>query len=372
MAQILSIILVVALAYITVSSRTMAAEQLYDLDLALRKGAVDLASLHPRSETGDIINHLKVIQPGIVNRFGYFWGGPSERRMADAQSIIVEIRKTLPHALLGGALSESISGKYNELIFCNENGKARQFRLEELTSGVVQQKDAIFVDLSKDAAVEFYRCVGKRYIDMGFNIIHFESPASVIRHAGSPDAAMSSYIMIIQELREYARYRGRPLYLSGDLFLSRNARLELLYIPSRVYHNTVPDYMPFRRKILNPGVGVGYTYALSEEIVRFYANALGGNTKVMFYVDNWDRNQDDLRRFMELDAANRRKFIQLSYATARKYGSFFVVPLNHCTGCVEAAFVGDQCEIVDSNMTEYNAVRCNDVEFIAETFHGRE
>jgi hypothetical protein len=60
------------------------------------------------------------------------------------------------------------------------------------------------------------------------------------------------------------------------------------------------------RCITKNGIGVGYSYALSSQIVRDSRANAPGKVRVFFYVDNWDPTQDDLRRFMELDTESAK------------------------------------------------------------------
>ena len=96
------------------------------------------------------------------------------------------------------------------------------------------------------------------------------------------------------------------------------------------------------------------------------------DTAISKGVDNWDANQDDLRRFMELDPSNRRYLLTTSAQTAHKYGAYFIPPMLHCVDCIPAKVVGDKCEIRPDGKTEYDAVTCGDIPAIKETFTTRK
>jgi hypothetical protein len=81
----------------------------------------------------------------------------------------------------------------------------------------------------------------------------------------------------------------------------------------------------------------------------------------MFYVDNWDPEQDDLRRLMELGSANRRTLIVRSAENAAAGGAYFIPALYHCEGCgPKAEVIGDPCEILPNGKTQYDAYVCGD------------
>jgi hypothetical protein len=81
----------------------------------------------------------------------------------------------------------------------------------------------------------------------------------------------------------------------------------------------------------------------------------------MFYIDNWDPEQDDLRRLMELRSANRRTLIVKSAENAVAGGAYFIPTVYHCEGCgPRADVVGDPCEVLPNGKTQYDAFVCGD------------
>jgi hypothetical protein len=170
-------------------------------------------------------------------------------------------------------------------------------------------------------------------------------------------------------LKAYGRSIGRAVYISGDVdMLQGRVDIDAAYLPSRFYHTTIQQYKKYQNKISRPGIGVGYSYALSPQIVRdFHAKSPPG-TRLFFYVDNWDPTQDELRRLMELDVANRRFLIVESAKTAHANGAYFIPSRNHRDGCIAPSVVGDRRELMPgrSDRTEYDAVRCEDEAAIDE------
>ncbi len=336
----------------------------YSLDEAADRGMVDLAWTTPDDPQPNLhlIQHLGEINPGIVNRFAAFWGGPTQARIDHAIWLGSQIHAQLPRALLGFQVPESVAPDYAATLNCD--GKPRTFSVAALSAGDVQQADARWLDISKPAVTEFYICVGQAFIDGGFTLMHFEAPALVLSHAAARGGAEDAYRKVRAALSAYARRHGSPLYFSGDEALSAIMPLDAVYEPSRFFH-TIEMFRRYQNKVDNPGVGVGYYYALSPAIIRHYRSVVPSRTKVFFYVDNWDPAQDDLRRLMELDPVNRRLLITRSAENARAGGAYFVPSLNHCDGCVKPDAVRDKCEMLPGGTAQYDALACGDVPTIA-------
>ena len=167
----------------------------------------------------------------------------------------------------------------------------------------------------------------------------------MIRNSANPAQALAAYTQLALNLRRRAADKGRPLYLSGDFTTAAALKLEAVYEPSRFYH-LEPAYKRYQNRVARPGAGNGYSYVLSPAIIEDQKAKLPATTAVLFYVDNWNDKEDDLRRMMELDAGNRRFMIAQSLVVARQHGALFVPSLDHCVGCVAPRLVGDACEIL--------------------------
>lgn len=144
-------------------------------------------------------------------------------------------------------------------------------------------------------------------------------------------------------------------------------------LPSRFFHTSAFS-SKYQNKIARSGIGVGYSYALSPFIVKETVAAVPAGTRVFFDVDHWDSSQDDLRRFMELDAENRRFMILESMSNARKGSASFEPPLDTCGGCTPRSVVVDVCEKppnASPNYSEYNAIRCGDITTIKQALQMR-
>jgi hypothetical protein len=232
-----------------------------------------------------------------------------------------------------------------------------------------QAADRGMVDMAarKPAAAVFYDCFAQSYIDSGIAILRFEAPALMLKYASNPKAAERAFGEIAAHARAYAAAKGAHVYFIGDPAL-KGIHLDGVYVPSRFYH-TSAFAVKYQNKISRPDIGVGYSYALSPRIVRETVASVPAGTRVFFDVDHWDSTQDDLRRFMELDAENRRYLILQSMRNAKKGGASFVPPLDTCGGCTPRAAVVDACEKPPNpspDYTEYNAIRCGDLATIRE------
>jgi hypothetical protein len=217
-----------------------------------------------------------------------------------------------------------------------------------------------WLDLANPIARVYYICAGMMLIDRGYTLIDFEEHSNVIAHASSKSGAIKNYVEIMKTLRQYGAAKGEKIYFSGDPTTDDTAKeIDFLYVPSRFYHTSFAQ--KYQNKISRPGIGVGYAYSLSPLRVRDVLADKPPNRRVFFYVDNWDPKQDDLRRFMELDADNRRYLLQTSAQTAHENGAYFIPNLLHCVDCIPSNVVGDRCEIRPDGKTEYDAVTCQDI-----------
>jgi hypothetical protein len=265
--------------------------------------------------------------------------------------------------MLGIGIGESVRPDLDVTLGCDD-GAPRRFTASELTRpGRPLLGGTAWIDVSTDAGRNFYACQGRKYIDAGYSLINPDGGGLVIKNAASPRKAIENFNWVFSQLKTYGKSIGRPVYISGDVdMLESGANIDAAYLPSRFDHVTIPEYKKYQNKIVRPGIGVGYSYALSAQIVRDFRARSPSNVYLFFYVDNWDPAQDDLRRMMELDAANRRFLIVESAKTAHAGGAYFIPSLNHCDGCIAPSAIGDKCELMPdrTDKTEYDAVRCGD------------
>lgn len=335
----------------------------YDFQTALSKGVVDLSSDrwsgHDRAL---LIAHLPAIDPGLVNRFAFFYGGASDADLDETTKIAAAIHAVVPRALLGATLPEVVDNTYSVGLAC---GAGRGQFTGQQVGGEPLDDRLSWVDLSRPVASRFYDCLGRHFIDMGFDFVHFENAEGVIEHSARPAAAHAAYLRLAQDLRRYATSKGQPLYLSADHTLAAEAHLEAVYEPSRFYH-LGPAMRAFRNRIERPSHGVGYSYALSPVLIAAQQAKVPRSTTVLFYVDNWNSDQDDLRRMMELDGENRRFLISTSLKTARDHGAVFVPSLDHCVGCIPRGDVNDICEVLPDGRTQYDALACGDMSMLED------
>ena len=348
-----------------------AGAQSYSFQRAAELGMVYLAASHSSGENDDIVRHVRDVNPGIVDGLAYLWGGPTDARIEYAAATAAKVRQQIPQILTVGAWSEGVRPNYDETLHCGGALGDRRFSVGAIGSGARQGQSSVWVDMAKPQALGFYDCVGQMYLDRGFTILRFEAPTLVLRYSTDPGAAARAYQKVAADMRAYAARQGRSVYFIGDPDLARYLRLDGVYVPSRFYHTRLPSALKYQNRISRPGIGVGYSYALSPLIVRDTVGAVPQGTKVFFAVDNWDPSQDDLRRFMELDRDNRRFLITQSARNARLGGAYFIPPLDHCGGCIPREAVRDPCEVLRDSSTEYNAVRCGDLAAINEALHQR-
>ena len=342
------------------------ADQPYNLDEAVRQGVVDI-NFNPWAKrgVGPLTQKLAVVNPGLVNRIGFHYGGQSDEVLNAVGSAVAAIHKVVPRAIFGGGFNEAVYKSYNGHLACGGNLGTQTFAADQLASKTSLGSNGEFVDISKPRVQDYYVCIGQISIDKDMVYLHFEAPSLVIRAAsGGPESAYAAYKSVESRLREYAASKGKAVYFSGDMELAAHVPLEGMYLPSRFYHVTIPKFIPYQNRIPNPGVGVGYTYALSDRIIADTRKETPPRTRILFYVDNWDPKQDDLRRVMELDGVNRRKLYLLSAQNAIKGGAYFIPPLVLCQGCIAPKDVGDPCELLDSATSEYDALACDDLDGI--------
>jgi hypothetical protein len=333
----------------------------YDLDEAINRGVVDLY-FNPwtkRSIT-PLVEHLGDLNVGLINRLGFQYGGQSMQRLKSIGDAVSAIRKISARSLIGGGFNEAIYKNYKQSLTCGGSLGTQTFTAAELASHTELGSNAVLVDMGQRRVQDYCICIGQIQIDEGISYLHFEAPSLVLRASSSRSDAVEGYKRVQQTLRAYGKAKGMTIYFSGDSELAKVVKLDGAYFPSRFYHTTIPKFLRYQNRVPQPGIGVGYTYALSNTIIEDTVADTPKGTRIFFYVDNWDENQDDLRRFMELDAQNRRKLMELSARAAAKGSVYFIPPLALCEGCVKPAHVGDSCEILPGGDSEYDAFACGD------------
>ena len=343
---------------------TAKGESLYDFDEAVGRGVVDI-NFNPRFERplNAVIDHLAELDPGIVNRFGFHFGGPDREFLERQAALLGQIRSRLPRSLMGAVFPQDVSKDYHVTLPCGpQTGReytAASMKAESVLPSPLQR--FVMLDMSKAEAQDYEICLGQIYVQQGFSFLQFEGMAGIIPHSGSPAAALAGYERIRNAVKDYAETMGTRIYFSGDWQFARELRLNATYDPARFFHTTIPELARYQNRISQPAVGNGYTYVLSPRIIAERVASVPSYTKVMFYVDNWDPEQDDLRRLMELGSANRRTLIVRSAENAAAGGAYFIPALYHCEGCgPKAEVIGDPCEILPNGKTQYDAYVCGD------------
>lgn len=283
--------------------------QLYSFKEAVSHGVVDVVySKYNKRPIEPAIDHIGELDPGIVNRFGFAFGGPDLADLERQATLLRRMRALLPRALMGAVFPQDLFKGYAVSLRCGVDGNERTFLAAPMRSAAPLPpelaRDFVMLDMSKIESQDYEICLGKIYVDQGFSFMHFEQLWSVVIRSESQPAAMAGYHRIQKEVRDYAAAFGRRIYFSGDWLSARELHLEAVYEPSRFYHTTVPAYLKYQNRIPQPGIGVGYTYAPSPQIITESVARVPSYTLVMFYVDNWNPAQDDLRRMMELDSQN--------------------------------------------------------------------
>ena len=331
---------------------------------AVSHGVVDVVySKYNKRSIEPVVDHIGELDPGIVNRFGFAFGGPDLADLERQATILRRMRALLPRALMGAVFPQDLSKGYAVSLKCG--GNERTFLATTMMSAAPLPpelaRDFVMLDMSKSELQDYEICLGKIYVDQGFSFMHFEQLWSVVIRSESQPAAMAGYHRIQNEVRDYAATFGRRIYFSGDWLSATELHLEAVYEPSRFYHTTVPAYLKYQNRVPRPGIGVGYTYTFSPQIITESVARVPPYTLVMFYVDNWNPAQDDLRRMMELDGQNRRTLLIKSAENAAKGGAYFIPTIFHCPCGPDKEEVGDSCEDASGGgPTQYDGYMCGD------------
>lgn len=356
-------------AHPIVSNRTT-----FTFDEAVARGVVDFMP-NPWSKRGyaHLVASVHELNPGFVNRFGFIYGGPSQWYLDRMGEVIVQLKAKLPRAIMGAGFPEHIGkvvdNTYSRTFTCEPGSTPRTFTWEGITSQRLYSPGHYWLDPAQAEARDYLICLGKIFVDKGFRFINFENPEQVLAHSSNRDLALSNLRGVQGEINRYATTKGLGLiYWGGDPYLSHRIPLEAIYVPARFFHTTFAQQ--YQNKVNRPAVGRSeYAYVLSKRHIDDVKAATKPGTKVFFYIDNFDANQDDLRRLMELDRINRHFMLRESGRVARLSGVYFLPSLNHCAGCVpnDPAIIKDPCHIVTSASpayTQYDAYECGDYEAI--------
>jgi hypothetical protein len=331
----------------------------YSFKQSVDHGVIDFVT-NPWAES-DVSADLDAIgqlRPGLINRLGFEYGGVSAARLNFSGNVAAEIEKILPRSRIGGGFPENLRVDYRESLPCDSETELRTFTHDGLTGKAFDKDEGYFwIDPSLTAAQDYYICIGKAQIRRHFNHLHFEEADNILANCTVWAACVAGYKRVQAELKKYATALGIELSFSGEPKLSHELPLDSVYIPARFY---IDDFDQQYRNKIETAVGNKYTYVLSPQIVKDLMGEVGNTTQVLFYVDNFDPRQDDLRRMMELDGPNRRELIIRSAKVAAKFGAIFIPSYNHCNGCVPRNLVGDSCEL-GAKLSIYNARVCGDL-----------
>lgn len=342
---------------------------LYPLNTAISKGVVNARmSLFSATDQKHVLDTIQGLDPGMIYAtYVGVWGTIRQQDLNSAGQLAGKLRQLLPHTILGGGVNESMSLSIApQTLTCGGQLGTRTFSPAAMID--TKQRalgDTAWLDLANPTARDYYLCVGTELIDRGFTLIGFPEHENVIAHASSKKEAIKNFVSLLETLRHYGAGKGETIYFSGDPASDDTAKeIDFLYVPARFFHTSFAQ--KYQNKIIRRGIGAGYSYSLSPLHVQDVLATAPHNTKVFFYVDNWDATQDDLHRFMELDGDNRRYLITTSAQTAHKDGAYFIPNLLHCVDCIPAKVVGDKCEIRPDGKTEYDAVACGDLPAIKQ------
>ena len=333
----------------------------YEFRQAAGQGVVDFV-INPYAHFGydGILGSLRGLDPGLVNRLGFQYGGVTARKLEATGAMARRVRSVLPRARIGGGFPENLRADYSERLPCDGENDVRAFTRAGLTGAAAGRY--FWIDPSLVGAQDYYICIGKAQIRRGFDHLHFEEADNVLKESANRGEAVRGYARVREALLRYGAGLGVAVSFSGEPGLAREMPLDAVYVPARFY--TEGFDREYRHRV-ETREGRGYTYVLSPAIAAHFAGLVGGRAVVLFYVDNFDFHQDDLRRMMELDGPNRRAMIVGSGRVAAEHGVVFVPSLDHCDGCVPPALVGDACE-VSGGVSYYDAVVCGDLEAVGE------
>ncbi len=333
----------------------------YNFKEAVQHGVIDFVVnpwVHP-DISADIVE-IGRLAPGLVNRLGFEYGGTSPKRLDFSGNAASQMHGLIPRARIGGGFPENLKADYRAVLPCDSETDLRTFTRDEITGKAFDSnKGYYWVDIKLVPAQEYYICIGKAQIRRQFDHLHFEESDEILANCASRAACVLGYKRVRDELNRYAKDRGIGLSFSGEPALAREMVLDSVYVPSRFY---IEDFDQQYRNKLSTDAGVRHTYVLSPLIVQDLVRKVPKGTSILFYIDNFDFRQDDLRRMMELDGPNRRELIKRSAKVAAKFGATFVPSYNHCDGCIPLSLIGDPCEAnSESNLSVYNARACGDL-----------
>jgi hypothetical protein len=336
----------------------------YNFKEAVQHGVIDFV-VNPwaNPDISADITEIGRLAPGLVNRLGFEYGGMSSKHLNFSGDAASQIHGLLPRARIGGGFPENLKADYRAVLPCDSETDLRTLTRHAITGKAFGRSNSYYwVDINLVPAQDYYICIGKAQIRRHFDHLHFEESDEILANCESRAACVLGYKRVRDELERYAKDRGIGLSFSGEPVLAGEMPLNSVYIPARFY---IDDFDQQYRNKVSTDVGVRHTYVLSPLIVQDLVREVPKGTNVLFYVDNFDSRQDDLRRMMELDGANRRELIKRSARVAAKFGATFVPSYNHCDGCIPLNLIGDPCEADSkSNASVYNARACGDLNTI--------
>jgi hypothetical protein len=367
---------IVFAVFLLTSAQAAETTALYSLDEGFARGAVTARmELFNKTDQQHVLSVIGDINPGVILGTNVtIWGVIRQMDLESAGHLATELRQKLPHTLLASGVNESISlTKYPpQTLECGGSIGRRTFAPADITDPHLRPLgDTAWIDMAAQGAHDYYLCIGTILIDQGFTILGFPEHENLIAHASDKPKAIGNLVDVFRTLRRYATSKGKQIYFLGDPATDETVSdIDIYYMPARFFHTSFAQ--EYQNKIIRPHVGVGYSYSLSPKRVGDAMTAAPRGKHVVFYVDNWDSKQDDLRRFMELDGNNRRYLLTTSLQTARRGGAYFSFNLLHCAGCLAPDVVGDKCEVRSDGKTEYDAVNCGDIPTIKQAIQAQQ
>jgi hypothetical protein len=256
------------------------------LDRAIAQGVVNwrIDPQWPATKDAEL-GVLQTLRPGLIYKVGLRtgWGQVSNATLDSAGDIARLIKSKLPDVMLGIGMGESVRPDLDVTIGCG--GESRRFTAAQMTvPGKPLLGGTAWIDVATDAGRDFYECQAKNLIDLGYALINPDGGGLVIKNSSSPAAAVKNFNAMFARLKAYARANGREVYFSGDIdMLEAGVAIDTAYLPSRFYHVTIPQYKKYQNRIARPGIGVGYSYALSRAIVQDFRAKAGACAAVLLH-----------------------------------------------------------------------------------------
>ena len=222
------------------------APAIYDFDEAVRRGVVDfIVNPWANVQYDDIIANLPKINPGLVNRLGFQYGGVTLKKLDYTGDAAKRVHQVLPSARIGGGFPENLKTACSEKLPCDDEADLRTFSRPEVTSRPAGTGGKYYwIDPSLAAAQDYYICVGKTQVRRGFTHFHFEKSDNILKQSASRLGSIAGYARVRDELIKYGKSRGVQLSFSGEPDLAREVPLDSLHIPARLYEETFAQEYP--------------------------------------------------------------------------------------------------------------------------------